>query len=771
MSNFGGTRAPSASGFVPSVPRSQALSFEVRLGEAAAPNELLKLLYDVAVVAGPLAPVMMGLHEKLVPWVLSQDLTAAAAGPGPDGGGVSEQQVVRVPFADLVHTLQEDRADARSDSNRLADACDELRAWKDQASNELEVLKAQLSDQKAREAAWMADKESLTTQIAAVQQQAQTTKQDLTSNILALHRELKSVDEANEYCHHQVAELKAYKDKFEGLRYLFEDMQRRKRNTVEPTAGASKAGGRGGRNGRVGDGGGQGVHAGEDDPLVKDMAEVATLLAQIQLLHNAHITEYEESLAVASQPSRVRLKRIFVRDARHVLDEQTRLSDVFEGLQVEYAKASGGKPLPAHLVLPGTGGGGRSGGSSGEAGGEAGGDAGGGGASPRSKGSASPTAHVEDGLLWKHYLKRGGKLPPRCPRPSFRLGSLLAVISEVFHAAVNIDRAAAIELRDHDEESYAEARKRQITEKLQDAASSASHASSGSSGPRSGRGVGAAAGAGRGAGAGSSVEASPRAPARIGDVTPLYDFLPDYMEDKYGVREVALNVVHAVLQGLERNRHGRLRVQLCSQALCGLCDESAWRIVMEYERILHDHVQKKESMRRPAHGLGGAPGGFGRGTTAQEIADLLYPSWPSDKRRECAAMITKMAAEMRVANEEQEVPVTRAALEYLTWQVMDGSELRIVRMREALRSHDRYRAGRFTLSEFQGLAARAVPRDPIVRRLATRFFRVSARTLTGSASSPVPIDRLAIVMTLLDLRVCEASDGSLGSRGASPAHD
>ena len=74
---------------------------------------------------------------------------------------------------------------------------------------------------------------------------------------------------------------------------------------------------------------------------------------------------------------------------------------------------------------------------------------------------------------------------------------------------------------------------------------------------------------------------------------PVSISIADFSYRRYGVEEVALAVAHAVLQGLENHRHTRLRVRLCSQALCGLCDESAWRLVVEYERLLKDTMSKR----------------------------------------------------------------------------------------------------------------------------------------------------------------------------------
>ena len=96
------------------------------------------------------------------------------------------------------------------------------------------------------------------------------------------------MDETNEHCNAQVAELKAFKDKCEGIRNIFQDLQwRQKRQMHLREVDAKEAlaienktpGGR--RRGKT------------PDTMDHDLAEITTLLQQIQLLHNAHISEYE----------------------------------------------------------------------------------------------------------------------------------------------------------------------------------------------------------------------------------------------------------------------------------------------------------------------------------------------------------------------------------------------------------------------------------------------------------------------------------------------
>lgn len=148
-----------------------------------------------------------------------------------------------------------------------------------------------------------------------------------------------------------------------------------------------------------------------------------------------------------------------------------------------------------------------------------------------------------------------------------------------------------------------------------------------------------------------------------------------------------------------------------------------------------------------------------------EIVDVLYPNYAVDKRRDLARKIQTMAAELKIVQDGEEVPPEKAALEYITSQVLEGEEMRVAQMHEMLTGHDRYGTGRFTLGEFHAVLMTTVPDDGLVRRIATRLYRMSARTMTGSASSSVPVERLAIILALLSLRALSASKREVGGRG------
>lgn len=63
--------------------------------------------------------------------------------------------------------------------------------------------------------------------------------------------------------------------------------------------------------------------------------------------------------------------------------------------------------------------------------------------------AASPSqGALEDDLMWKHYRKRGGQIPPRCPRPPLRLSALLATIDEIFQASITHDMVAEMVMRE-----------------------------------------------------------------------------------------------------------------------------------------------------------------------------------------------------------------------------------------------------------------------------------------------------------------------------------
>ena len=209
--------------------RSAVLELQLRLKELsfpANPHGLLSLLGDVAAESGAMAPVLLGLQDQMVEFVLSEELTSArgpeergnsvfstgggggggggggnnnysdynnnyvgdgdggddrmlmsggggsggggssggsggssassnpwgdlttgrtSGGGGGSGGGGRDRGVRRVPFIDLVLRLKEDREDAQRDCLRLEEECAALREWKEDASNELEMLRAKVT--------------------------------------------------------------------------------------------------------------------------------------------------------------------------------------------------------------------------------------------------------------------------------------------------------------------------------------------------------------------------------------------------------------------------------------------------------------------------------------------------------------------------------------------------------------------------------------------------------------------------------------------------
>jgi len=209
----------------------------------------------------------------------------------------------------------------------------------------------------------------------------------------------------------------------------------------------------------------------------------------------------------------------------------------------------------------------------------------------------------------------------------------------------------------------------------------------------------------------------------------LEKFFYRYLNEKYGVEEIAMAVAHSLLTATDNLSGENAIVQLWALAISGKIEDAAWRYWIQAKRLLMKFCSAK-----------GITYAIPQNMLSTLIA-MIYPGEQQDAAVEFESRVDTLAKGSVVLDH---------VFQCIASQLISKQEARFRTLMECLQKKDASNDMVLSFHMFSDVVVELAPSIP--RMVIVKYFRTSAQAMGHKDLEAVSLDRLAYVGACLVLR-------------------